>query len=243
MKIGFTGVPSFNTINKIKCEFPSAEWIDLDVPPIKPSLIEKSEFLLPKTSCNIIKSIVTNTIALKPDIIVSTIGASKCDSMLFVSSIIKNELPNCKIIETENNDTERKGNPISISNLNLIEKIESITLNVIDKKQIKNLEKTKPKYGFWGVPPYDFNLLKIFPEKTHVYGWTRCMENLTPNDIELEMYVDKDIPIVFYTQSFCAKSILAKSLAKKYDGLYVELDSNMDSSTKEKIIAFLELAK
>ena len=103
------------------------------------------------------------------------------------------------------------------------------------------LEKTKPQFGFWGVPPNDMEILKLFPNNTHVYGWTRCVEAGTPADIELEMFVEDDVPTVFYSQSFCAKALLAKYLANKYNGLYIDIDDYASNSIKAKIEAFLRL--
>ena len=65
------------------------------------------------------------------------------------------------------------------------------------------------------------------------------MENKTPADLDLECQVDEDIPIVFFSQSFCQKSALAYMLAKKYNGLFVEMDKELNKSIKAKIEAFL----
>ena len=59
-------------------------------------------------------------------------------------------------------------------------------------------------------------ILKLFPNTTQVYGWIRCVEAGTPADLDLEMYVDENVPTVFYSQAFCSKSSLAKYLADKY---------------------------
>ncbi len=66
--------------------------------------------------------------------------------------------------------------PISISNLPLKEKIEKITANIIEEKDYSYLPESKPQFGFWGVPPNDLSILEIFPDNTHVFGWTRCVE-------------------------------------------------------------------
>ena len=67
------------------------------------------------------------------------------------------------------------------------------------------------------------------------------MENKAPDNMEIEMYVDKDVPTVFFAQSFCQKTMLAKYLAHKYNGLFVDVDAQLDDSTRAKIIAFLTL--
>ena len=99
----------------------------------------------------------------------------------------------------------------------------------------------KPQFGFWGVPPNDLSVLELFPNTTHVYGWTRCVEAKTPADIELEMQIDKDVPTVFYSQAFCSKAQLAKYLADKYNGLYIDIDDYASNSIKAKVEAFLRL--
>ena len=96
-------------------------------------------------------------------------------------------------------------------------------------------------FGFWGVPPNDLDILKLFPDDTHVYGWIRCVEAGVPADLDLEMYVDEDVPTVFYAQAFCAKSQLAKYLADKYNGLYIDIDDYASNSIKAKVEAFLRL--
>jgi hypothetical protein len=100
-----------------------------------------------------------------------------------------------------------------------------------------------PTAGFWGVPPRDFSILELFPDTTHIYGWTRCMENKTPANHDLELYCNKSIPTVFYAQSFCAKTALARHLAIRHPhGLYLDSDVTAGGSAKAKIQAFLELS-
>lgn len=53
--------------------------------------------------------------------------------------------------------------------------------------------------------------------------------------------MDKNIPTVFFAQTFCAKMQLAKYLAKKHDGLYVDVDDKASNSVKAKIEAFIKL--
>ena len=77
----------------------------------------------------------------------------------------------------------------------------------------ETLSSCTPTAGFWGVPPRDFSILTLFPDTTHIYGWTRCMENKTPANLDLESHFNPDIPTVFFAQSFCAKTALAHHLA------------------------------
>ena len=55
------------------------------------------------------------------------------------------------------------------------------------------------------------------------------------------MYVDENVPTVFYSQAFCSKSSLAKYLADKYNGLYIDIDDYASNSIRAKIEAFLKL--
>ncbi len=240
MKIGFTGVPPLKIINDHKKMYPSAEWIDLDVPLDNiPRSIAVDH--IPETTCSVIQTIVANTVTIKPDVLIASVGKGKCDQMSFLIPIIRRYSPGTKIIEAQNTNTESFGHPISTSSRPLKEKFTMITASVTSSPSATKHEQCRPKAGFWGVPPYDFSILSLFPDETHVYGWTRCMENGTPDNIEMELYTDPNVPTVFYSQAFCSKNILAKELAKRNKGLYVEADGTIDNSTKEKIKAFLEL--
>lgn len=69
------------------------------------------------------------------------------------------------------------------------------------------------------------------------------MENKTPANLVMEKQVDPTVPTVFFSQSFCAKSALAKHLAHKHPrALAIDCDVSSGSSTRAKIEAFLELS-
>jgi hypothetical protein len=133
-----------------------------------------------------------------------------------------------------------QGNPISVSGLPLREKMDRI-VNSVMKDVDRNVSPCKPTAGFWGVPPRDFSILDLFPDTTHIYGWTRCMENKAPDNLEIELQVSTEVPTVFFAQSFCQKSMLARYLAHKYNGLFVDVDAQLDDSARAKVIAFLTL--
>ena len=225
-KIGFWGYPDPEIMNETKIKYPNGEWIDLDI-----------DFNNPKTN-------------ILPE---SPIGKDKCDSGWFASKILEDMGFN--VIQTiyENLNPKREIK-ISKSKLPLYEKISAITAGIIDDKIYKkeyekaeipadnNSKNTLFTPGFWGVPPNDLDILKLFPNTTHVYGWTRCVEAGTPADLELEMYVNPNVPTVFYAQAFCSKSQLAKYLADKYNGLYIDIDDYSSNSIKAKIEAFLKLS-
>ena len=238
-KIGFWGYPYPKVINELKQKYPQAQWIDLD--------FDLSEFvpdsnILPESYCKIIKNIINNAIYYKNDLITiaAPVGKDKCDSGWFAAKLLKDM--GFDVIETVFETFDyRKDVFISTSNLPLYDKITKITSDIISADSIDYYEQCKPKFGFWGVPPNDLSILKLFPNETHVYGWTRCVEAGVPADIELEMYVEPDIPTVFYAQAFCSKTQLAKYLANKYNGLYIDIDDYATNSIRAKIEAFLRL--
>lgn len=236
--IGFWGYPCPEVVSSLKQEHPNAKWIDLDVDFDYPDAS-----ILPEAYCKIIKNIINNAIYLKDSVlkIVAAIGKEKCDSGWFAAQVLKDL--GFDVVETIYELTyPQKEILISTSDMPLIEKVTMITdsiINPIDKSKIIN--QCEAKFGFWGVPPNDLEILKLFPDNTHVFGWTRCVEAGTPADVKLEMYVDKNIPTVFYSQAFCAKSQLAKYLADKYNGLHVDIDDYSTNSVKAKIEAFLRL--
>lgn len=233
MKIGFWGYPNPEIVKALEKQNP--EWIDLDIDFNYPETN-----ILPDAYCKIIKNIIDNAMYLKPDKIVATIGKDKCDSGWFASCILKDlgfDVITSKFEDTEN----RRPTPISESNLPLRKKVELITGQIIKPTELPKFEQSKAKFGFWGVPPNDLSILELFPNETHIFGWTRCVEAGVPADVELEMEIQKNLPTVFYSQAFCAKSQLAKYLAKKYDGLYIDIDDYATNSVKAKIEAFLKL--
>ena len=241
-KIGFWGYPEPDIIKE---KYPNAEWIDLDIDFSYPKTN-----ILPESYCKIIRNIIDNTMYLKPDLILAPIGKDKCDSGWFASKVLKDMGFN--IIQTIFENIEpKKEIKICKSNLPLIDKINIITGNIINPVKIELKESIIPDIntsgnplftpGFWGVPPNDLEILKLFPDTTHVYGWTRCVEAGVPADLDLEMYVNPNVPTVFYAQAFCSKTQLAKYLADKYNGLYIDIDDYATTSVKAKIEAFLRL--
>lgn len=238
--IGFWGYPDKEVLNSFINQYPNHEIIDLDIDFGYPDYN-----LLPDAYCKIIKNMINNAIHLKDKlkIIVAATGREKCDSGLFAYHLLKDKGINIinTQIETKNplvlSELEL---PISTSSLPLAEKLNAITEGIYKNYELESI-KSKPKFGFWGVPPNDFSILELFPNETHVYGWTRCVEANRPDDIELEMFVDENVPTVFYAQAFCAKMQLAKYLANKYNGLYIDIDDVTTKSAKAKVEAFIKL--
>jgi len=234
--IAFWGYPDPYVMDKIKAQFPNSEWLDLDIDFDVPDLN-----ILPDVSCKIIKNLINNAFYYRDEIIkiIAAIGKEKCDSGWYAANLLKNF--GFDVVETKyENLDNRKPIKYSTSNLPLYDKVNLI-MNSIPSPIYTDCEYVQPKFGFWGVPPNDINILKLFPNETHVYGWIRCCEAGVPADLDLEMFVDDNIPTVFYAQAFCAKGALAKYLADKYSGLYIDIDDYATGSIRAKIEAFLRL--
>lgn len=236
--IGFWGYPAPDIVASVKSEFKSEKlkWLDLDI-----DLGYPDTKLLPDNYCKIIKNIVNNALFLKGKLvkIIAPIGKDKCDSGWFVAKILK-DLGFDVVESVYENLLNRKPTPISTSNLPLFDKVSLITAAIIEPVEIV-CQQSDARFGFWGVPPNDLEILKLFPNETHLYGWTRCVEAGVPADIELEMFVEENVPTVFYAQAFCSKTQLAKYLADKYNGLFIDVDDYPTKSIMAKIEAFLRL--
>lgn len=234
--IGFWGYPHPELIKKYKNLYPSARWVDFDI-----DYGFMKQDILPESYCSIIKNIVNAAFQYKENLIVilAPTGKDKCDSGWFLYELLKDMGFNIVSSIFEEN-TYKRDVFISTSNMPLRKKVETVTRGIYEPVKF-NYKQCKAKFGFWGVPPNDLSILELFPDETHLFGWTRCVEAMAPADIELEMYVDKDVPTVFYSQSFCSKAQLAKYLADKYNGLYIDIDDSVTNSTRSKIEAFLRL--
>ncbi|MBR2069047.1 MAG: hypothetical protein IJ877_04710 [Candidatus Gastranaerophilales bacterium] len=237
--IAFWGYPRIDLIESTKKAYPKAVWVDLDINYNYPDLK-----FIPDNYCVIIKNIYNNALYLKDRIIkiLAPTGKDKCDSAYFISHILSDMgfLVEKSVFEDKCPDIANLKLPISKSNLPLKNKIELITKNIYERKDYSYLEEVKPSFGFWGVPPNDLDILDIFPDNTWVYGWSRAVEAQYPGDWEIETYTD-DIPTVFFTQSFCSKTTVAKYLANKTGGLLIDIDNIPTNSAKAKIEAFIKL--
>lgn len=239
-QIGIVGVPPLEIIEQLEAD--GVTIFDLDEPIVKRD-IEIASSYLPRVFCAILRTVVINAISLKPDRIYIDAGPGKCDCALHTATILKDILPKTIITTTRNQDRKDFGTPLCSARMPLLAKVSAITQSVQSARPHKDLPACTPTAGFWGVPPRDFSLLSLFPDTTHVYGWTRCMENKTPDHQSLEELYNPDIPTVFFAQSFCAKTALARHLANRHPhGLYVDCDVTAGNSTKAKIQAFLELS-
>ncbi len=237
-KIGIAGVPDQRILDSYIGD--GSDVVDLDMPLDDVEYFDAIEEFSPRIYCATLRTIFTNALTLKPQIIIADVGEGKCDGMRFIAEALRDLLPDTEIITTRNVNAPPQGNPISVSDLPLKEKMNRIVNSIITDIN-RDVLPCEPAAGFWGVPPRDFSILDLFPDTTHIYGWARCMENKAPDNMEIELQVSADIPTVFFAQSFCQKSMLAKYLAHKNNGLFVDVDAQLDDSTRAKVIAFLTL--
>jgi hypothetical protein len=238
--VGIVGIPPLKIIRTLNKKRVMVH--DLDALLVKTD-IEGATSYLPRVYCAILRTVVLNALHLELDAVFIDVGPGKCDSALHVATILEDALP-VPVIRTRNQDCRGFGTPICQSGMPLTAKFLAITEGV---KRADPLAEPpapcKPAAGFWGVPPRDFSILSLFPDTTHIFGWTRCMENKTPADTELEARCNPAVPTVFFAQSFCAKTALAQFLARKHPrSLYIDADATAGSSVKAKIQAFLELS-
>ncbi len=238
--IGIVGVPPLEVITQIESE--ECTVFDLDEPIVQEDIETASPFL-PRVYCAILRTVIVNSLSLRPHTIYIDVGPGKCDCALHTATILESLLPETTIFRTRNQDLVDFGTPLCTTQMALFDKMNAITSSVQSSAPHTDLPACTPSAGFWGVPPRDFSLLKIFPDTTHVYGWTRCMENKTPDNKGLEEHFNPNIPMVFFAQSFCAKTALAHHLANQHPyALYLDCDVTAGNSAKAKIQAFLELS-
>ena len=234
--IAIWGYPNPEVYESVVKKYPGNQVVDLDIDYKFPN-----SDIVPSAYCRIIRNIIDNAVFLKDriDVVVASVGEEKCNSAKLSSLLLRDMGFN--VIETKfENYNETAETPICKSNLPLKTKITTVMDNLV-APQNAELKECKPKFGFWGVPPHDLNFLELFPDETHVYGWIRGVEARRPADFELEAFVDEGVPTVFFAQTFCHKNQLAKYLAKKHNGLYIDVDDIASRSVKAKIEAFIEL--
>jgi hypothetical protein len=232
--IGYFGCPPRPALQKHLSAL-TGRLVDLDVPTGAPD-----SGLLPVTTCRILRNIADNATALgdRLSVIVASVGEDKCDGGRFVAEILASRgFP----VEYRRNISRKKGpTPISTALLPLRNKVGFI-MDGVRSLQTAKFVPCAPTHGFWGVPPNDLAVLDLFPDTTHVYGWTRCVEAGVPASMELERHVDPGVPTVFFVQTFCMKQILAHELALKHGGLVVDIDGDLTKTARVKIEAFIRL--
>ena len=238
--VGIVGVPPLEVIQSLNEG--QAVIHDLDAK-LVPESIDGTSPYLPRVYCAILRTVVLNAMHLKLDAIYIDVGPGKCDAALHVATILEHLL-DIPVYRTRNLDSAGVGTPICQSRMDLTQKFLAITKGVKSVSPVQTqAAPCKPKAAFWGVPPRDFSILAPFPDTTHIYGWTRCMENKTPALAALEHYCNLKVPTIFFAQSFCAKTALAKFMADRHpQALFMDVDFHASSSARAKIQAFLELS-
>lgn len=231
-RIGFAGCPPESILAPRR----AAALIDLDnvVEGVQP----RSESLLPRTTCRIIRRILDNALALELDEIVIDEGYGKCDSARGLADILERTL-DIPVVRTRNENREGAGTIICDSNLPPLRKMELILDGLVNPRELDLTPEPNPPAAIWGVPAADLSIYQIFPDGTQILGWTRCLENRTPSDWELEMEAPEGLPTVFFAQTFCPKNIIAQHLAHARGGLHVDVDGVLSQPVRAKIEAFL----
>ena len=238
--IGFWGQPDQRTMDifrEKKCCF-----IDVDVY----QGAEDSD-MTPKVCCHIIKDIYDNIYSLKDKVAlyIATTGADKCDQGRNLRDVLLME--GIPVIDSSNYNTVPI-RPLLISTAKgpLKERVARITrLNyeplTLEEISYYQNNQCQPLFNFHGVPPRDLDILDNFPQETHIEGWTRLVELGVPKMVEWEWELNNNAPTVFYTQSFCNKEVMARYLAKKWGGLYIDCHNEITGSQEAKLQAFLRL--
>ena len=238
-RVGIVGVPPLTVIAELNRQ--KALIFDLDEPQVR-APIDQSATWAPRVYCAILRTVVLNCMHLQLDRIFIDVGPGKCDAALYIAEVLEGMLT-IPIHRTRNEDQTAFGFPLCTTAMPLEERIAQITKSVQRASPHQVRPACTPLCGFWGVPPRDFALLRSFPEETHVFGWTRCMENKTPANLDLEKQFNPDLPTVFFTQSFCAKAALAQHLSRQHpQALVIDCDVSPSNSARAKIEAFLELS-
>lgn len=239
--IGYFGFPRRFLLKETREKYgDDLPLVDLDVDHGSPG-----SGVLPATTCRIIANIIDNAVFLSARLVavVAAVGEDKCDRGRHASYLLGRMGFN--VIESRFPVDEFENRPLlySTSKGPLAVRLEKIMNTVVDPSTAEDApEACRPTHGFWGVPPHDFRILDAFPETTHVYGWTRCVEAGRPGDMELECLVEEGVPTVFFTQSFCAKQDLAHYLAERYDGLAIDCHRDINDSILAKVEAFIRLS-
>lgn len=232
--VGFVGLPSEDVL----AQYADCELIDLDNS--YPNVPIVAGQFLPTNTCHIIKRVVSNALSMPLHAIIFDDSPGKCDMARMVAKLVADKVQ-AKVVIAPNKNMRGKGVPICDSTLEPLEKaqriLDSLTIAV---KMEDVVYEPNPPAAVWGVPAADFNLYRLFPPGTRLLGWFRCLENRTPADEDLELQVFEEIPTVFFAQTFCHKNIIAKHLAEKYGGLYVDADGIITGAVKAKIEAFLK---
>ena len=231
--IGFAGWPDESVLR----EYGNAELVDLDNE--YPGVPMAGADILPQNTCAVIKRIVANGMAMSLDAIIIDDGPGKCDMARMVAHVL-DDRTGVPVIRARNDNRKGRGTPISDSTLPPGEKAVRILDGLTGYVEMGDIvHEPNPPAAVWGVPAADLSLYDLFPKGAGLLGWFRCLENRTPALEEMELDVIPGVPTVFFAQTFCHKNIIARQLANKYNGLYIDADGVVTASVRAKVEAFL----
>ncbi|MBN2803130.1 MAG: hypothetical protein JXR91_08545 [Deltaproteobacteria bacterium] len=243
--IGFYGAPPVEALNEAAKKYPGVPFFDLDVYFNAPQTK-----ILPDAFCHIIRNIVDNSFLLRSQMVslVAATGEEKCDSGRYAASLLKNAGLKDVVFTVNHNKTVLNNPFLCVAKGSLKKRSIRIMESIIEPLTPEEIEAAKknvctPVAGFWGTPPHPIEVLDLFPDETHIYGWTRCVEMGVPADLQLEKTVPDNIPTIFFAQGFCAKSLIARELAAKHRGMYVDTHEGLNAAIRAKIEAFLRLSR
>jgi hypothetical protein len=242
--IGFWGAPPRAALEAAAARFPGAAFYDLDV-----HHGARETRTVPDAYCHVIRNCVDNALALRSRLlaVVAATGEEKCDAGRLAARLVA-ELAEVEVIRTTNPGAATPAEAIlSDATGPLKARIVRIMEAIVEplsaaETRAARASRRDPTHGFWGTPPYPMAVLDLFPDTTAVYGWTRCVEVGRPADLDVEADVPADLPIVFFSQGFCAKAMLARNLAAQHRGMHVDVHDSLSAATMAKIEAFLRLS-
>ncbi len=240
--VGFFGAPPRAVLLETASRY-NAPLVDLDI-----AFGAKRSRILPKAYCSILRSCVDNALALGQTLVavVAATGREKCDGGRFAAELIRSRLT-AEVIVTENHALPTPLPPLLSEAAGAVKQravriMQSVVTPLSDEERATAAAAAgEATHGFWGTPPEPIRLLDLFPETTHLFGWTRCVEQGRPSDLALEMTVPEGLPIVFFSQGFCQKAALAKHLAERHNGLHVDVHDTLNAAIVAKVEAFIRL--
>lgn len=242
--IGFWGAPPRAALEAAAARFPGAALYDLDV-----HRGAREARAVPDAYCHILRNCVDNALALGDKLlaVVAATGEEKCDGGRLAARLVA-EIAGVEVIRTTNPGIDPPAEAALCDTTGPLEaRAVRIMEAIVEPLQPAELAaaraaRREPTHGFWGTPPHPIELLALFPETTAIYGWTRCVERGRPADLDIETEVPDGLPIVFFSQGFCAKAMLARRLAARHRGMHVDVHDALGAATMAKIEAFLRLS-
>lgn len=238
--IAFYGQPDQRVLNIFRAL--DYQFLDLDINFGAPDVD-----IVPDVYCHIIRDIVNNAFHFRDQVhvVLCTSGMDKCDQGRNVRDILLME--GFDIIDATN-FLHKPIRPLLISTAKAplkkrISRIMELCYKPLTEDEIEYYKQNQcaPLFNYHGVPPEDINLLELFPDDTHIQGWTRLVELGIPGRIDLEWDIDNTAPTVFYTQNFCNKELMGKYLAEKFNGLHVDGHGVVSLSVLAKLEAFIKM--